>query len=173
MQWYWIPHTKPGYIATGDVTVFVACNPPEACLASRQSSYENRPRDPTSNPFCAKGYVGLTCESCLRKISDPEGIGYYRFNVGCAQCPSNSILIVMGYVGSLVGFLLLVYLILRITGVIQKIVNLFMRCYEGLVVDLRLVDMSVTLIQTLASYRWIDLKWTPTVKRVVETARRR
>jgi hypothetical protein len=118
-------------------------------------TFREAPTDEENNLFCSEGYKGLTCGICQS--------GFHRVNIECIPCPSTpwlAIGIVIGVIATLSG--LLVWLSKK-----YRLLERAISVKEKLPVDMGVLGILITLIQTVASYGNVNLKWSPPVKTAI------
>jgi hypothetical protein len=168
-----VPKSQYGYIATKDPSVFVKCDPIESCNYDTPSSSETVIKDPKiANPFCAEGYGDFTCTACLKKgnVLLPAGVGYYRLDRACTKCPTVDPLAILGYVAAGLLGSVFVLVVLHYSGLFIYALHFLQMFSKNLVLDRKLVQLSVTLLQTVSSYKGIKLSWTPSFTYVIQAA---
>ena len=152
------PFSQNGYIATSDLHVFVKCDPPSSCrgLVSTSARVSNITdiQNPGNNPYCADGYYGPTCSTCLTKTKDPNGRGFYRLNLECAPCPEIPVLTLAYYVLGVIGVFIALLMYLRAVGFFKYIQALKTKLSRF--IDKELLSMSVTFIQS--KLVWMESK---------------
>jgi hypothetical protein len=151
------PASTQGYIATRDISTFASCSPPQSCRwdPSHPSTAAEAPSDHDTNPFCSHGYKGVTCGVC--------DTGYRRVSLECIPCPPTPWLpIVIVLVLGTILLLATLWLVRK-----YKLTDRVRDVKESLPIDMGVVGMAITLVQTIGSYKNINLKWSPLVKSTI------
>jgi hypothetical protein len=157
------PLATAGYIVTPDIKTFAQCIPPTSCVwdASHPRTYKDAPVHPYSNSLCSVGYKGLTCGSCVT--------GFHRFEGACVACPDTDTPLLGVGIASF-----FVLLLVSAAWYFSSRVKIAMKAREslksGLPLDWGLIGMAIVLIQTVASYKDINLKWSPPIQKALNIA---
>ncbi len=89
--------------------------------------------------------------------------GYYRIQLECQPCP----VVDWKTVGIAAGSVLLFFLCFLGIAVRLQVFQKLKEVQTKFPIDMGLVGMGITLVQTIASYKQLDLKWTPMLKTTV------
>ena len=120
-----------GY-ARVSVSTFVACVPPESCVAVAPVAPGTANDDQLLNN-CAVGYDGAQCRSC--------SVSYYRNGLNCVPCPS----------------LTKVYLAAFIVAVV--VIGAFAGWMQKKQFNLQGITIGIDLLQTLAMFKSFAFQW--------------